>query len=375
MPQLTLIRNFKKIHQKEFIEAQIGDRVIDLVPKDFPIDRVAIVHSGTPIPAEDNKTFLSTHWFQHKHEDVILTVVPGIVTVGLFLLGTLISVGLSLAIRALLPPPKPDNRQLYDNSEESPTYGWDGIQNTTGNGTPKIILDGIHKVGGHILTTYTDVTDDNRHELFMLIGLGAGPIGAINGFTEDTSPSNGTANTWQAGTDYAEDDVVVPTDRNRYEYHCETAGTSYTYEPDWGTTVGEDTEDGTVTWTCAHGTEGLTGDDIGDTLTINGTPAKYFDGLRVYYRMGNWDQRPVPGFNNTQVPFPLVDYSLPYNTARTYETAHRVNAIRLIFQFKGGLYSFNAAGAFSQKSVSFRIRIRPRGETTWWFPHTASERY
>ena len=78
----------------------------------------------------------------------------------------------------------------------------------------------------------------------------------------NTSPSSGgtigwtcvrtgqAAPTWQASTDYAVGDKVVPTSDNTYYYECTVAGTSGSSEPTWPTTVGDTVTDGSVTWEC-----------------------------------------------------------------------------------------------------------------------------
>jgi len=58
-----------------------------------------------------------------------------------------------------------------------------------------------------------------------------------------------TRSAWEAGTAYSADDIVVPTTANGYQYRCVTAGTSHaTTEPTWGTALGVQQTDGTVTW-------------------------------------------------------------------------------------------------------------------------------
>lgn len=377
MPQVKLIPNWMQLHRFELIPAKIGDQVVDLIPEGFPLDQCFVVHSGGEV--EDRETFLREHSFSKESEDVVLTVMPktlvgALVFIGKLLLATIISIGIGYAIRALTPPPKPENKETFDNTEGSPTYGWSGIQNTTRNGAPVQIGDGEHMTGGHVLSAYTDVTDDDQHELFLLISLGAGRVGAINGFTEDTSPTNGSGTTWQANTAYAVGDIVRPITRTRWQYVCSTAGTSGASEPSWSTSRYGSTSDGTAAWTTEIGEEGLTGEDIGDGLLINGTQAKLFDGLRVYYRMGSWAQRPLPFFTDTQIEYEPenVPSPLPTGSTGTYTTNDRVDALRFIFQFSSGLYTVNDNGSFGQKSVTFRIRVRPYGGSSWGGWHNAT---
>lgn len=57
---------------------------------------------------------------------------------------------------------------------------------------------------------------------------------------------------WQASTEYDEGNFVfkVGDEGGTYVYKCVQAGTSGSSEPTWGTTVDEDTNDGTVVWRC-----------------------------------------------------------------------------------------------------------------------------
>jgi predicted phage tail protein len=368
--------------KRKVLPARVGDSIQALIPRGFPIERASCVWTG--VPQDDFKDFVARHpVFSQEHEDVILQVEPGIEAIGLTWGGvalwaalTAVSVGLSFAIKALTPPPKMRNRQTHDNTEGSPTYGWGPIQNTSGNGVEIPLIDGEHDIGGHRLAVWSDATDDGKHELFMMFGLGAGPIGAINGFTEDTSVFNSSETAWGEKTEYELGDIVVPSTRNRFRYSCTTAGTRSDTEPTWPTTITSTVADGTVTWTCGEGVEGLTGTDLADGLLINGTPARLYDGLRVFYRLGATDQRPIPGFNDIkeQRDIDPSAQALPYNIARTHETREQVNAIRLIIQFQQGLKALDDSGAFLQKSVKFKLRYRAVGETNWSFPqyHTFS---
>lgn len=64
------------------------------------------------------------------------------------------------------------------------------------------------------------------------------------------SDLSGMTIVWQAGTAYTTDNWIVPSVLGDYVYKCVTAGTTGGSEPDWGTTVDEDTTDGTCEWRC-----------------------------------------------------------------------------------------------------------------------------
>ena len=88
---------------------------------------------------------------------------------------------------------------------------------------------------------------------------------------------------WAANTAYVVGDFVKPSTTNGYVYECVTAGTSHlTTEPTWGTTLGADTTDNTVTWRCRGlGVIG-TPADLSATVLV-GMPLKFvYSGTRYY---------------------------------------------------------------------------------------------
>jgi hypothetical protein len=106
-----------------------------------------------------------------------------------------VSFGVGALVNALTGPPKRENLPTYGNTEESPTYSWDGIQNTTRNGTPIQLVFGVHKVAGQFLSTFTKALSDGSNKLYALVGLCAGEISAINGKTTDQSDLTSTFGT------------------------------------------------------------------------------------------------------------------------------------------------------------------------------------
>jgi predicted phage tail protein len=186
---------------------------------------------------------------------------------------------------------KQESKPTYDNTENSPNYGWDGIQNTSRNGEPIALVYGRHKVAGQYLATFTKSTHDGKEKLYVLIGLCAGPVGAINGYTESI--------------------------------------------------------------------EGLSGEDAGQ-LKINANSAANFSGLSVAYRMGEWDQSIIEGFNDS-TPEYTVDSDLAYDVSVPYTTEGKVDAFEVKILFPGGIYGLDANGAIFQYSVAFEIKYRADG--------------
>ena len=192
MPRLTIIRDLFAPHQRETIPLSIGAAPAHYVPEDVSLEQLQVIHNGK---VQHDEGFLKDFIFSHEEEDLILRVLPGTVVIGTAVLfgllkitgAAVLSAGLGMAINALMPPAKNENKDTFDNSEESPTYGWGGIQNTTRNGQLISMLYGRHEVAGQFLSTFTRVTESGQEKLYMLIGLCAGPINAINDITADTN--------------------------------------------------------------------------------------------------------------------------------------------------------------------------------------------
>lgn len=210
MPELIVIRDPILLHNRYSVRAEVGQSVRDLWPQGVDTRNVRIIHNGAVV--QDNTAFLDAFRFG-EHDQVILRVQPGFgigeaiflggaaafsagVSVGASIaaivtniaIAIAVSIGISALVRALLPTPKAESRR---GDTESQTYGWDGIQNTTANGTPIPILYGRHRMGGHILSSFTKAKSDGKNELYVQVGLGAGPVSAINGKVVDADDLTG----------------------------------------------------------------------------------------------------------------------------------------------------------------------------------------
>lgn len=78
------------------------------------------------------------------------------------------------------------------------------------------------------------------------------------------------ATTWAPSTEYALNDVVLPSTDNGFCYICSDAGTSGTTEPVWEVTEGLTNTDGTAVWTCRVLGRGAL-NNIPDTYMVGGT--------------------------------------------------------------------------------------------------------
>lgn len=95
--------------------------------------------------------------------------------------GALIGAGIGLLIGGIGQliigaPAQPKN----DGVTDSAAYSFNGINNTTTEGTPVGIIYGEHKVGGHYLNIYTDIDNGDDTYLYAQIGICEGEIESIS---------------------------------------------------------------------------------------------------------------------------------------------------------------------------------------------------
>lgn len=72
--------------------------------------------------------------------------------------------------------------------DDSPTYGWDGIQNTMEPNRPVAIVLGEHMVGGQKLSQYVR-SDGQQQFLHVLLGIGEGEIESVSDIRINDQPS------------------------------------------------------------------------------------------------------------------------------------------------------------------------------------------
>lgn len=79
---------------------------------------------------------------------------------------------------ALLSSDPPDKGTGTD-QERSPTYSWGALQPTYTEGTPIQIIFGTNKVAGQVLNQYTEIGDDGKNYLNIMLGVGYGEVDSI----------------------------------------------------------------------------------------------------------------------------------------------------------------------------------------------------
>jgi hypothetical protein len=98
------------------------------------------------------------------------------------------------------------------------------------------------------LVTDTDFSDIRSHEIS---GTGYTPDGeTLTGASLTLTAANSWGVTWEASTNYAYGQVVIPSSPNGFLYRCVVAGESGGSGPSFPTVVGETVVDNTATWAC-----------------------------------------------------------------------------------------------------------------------------
>ncbi len=132
-------------------------------------------------------------------DELDLVLLPAGAGLGLALISAVALNAISLGIQAALTAPGDKETPMPTPEVLQPTRNPTGIHNTTGAGYPMAILEGEHRVGGHIIDRYertewnTDVTSGEEESIlrvdprstmgttkFQRIALGRGPIESIS---------------------------------------------------------------------------------------------------------------------------------------------------------------------------------------------------
>lgn len=203
MPRVVYVPNIMEPRSREILPCRVGIPVARVLPPYLDYTRCLCIHRG-----KAERVDLSAFKFDDEFDELIVRVVPG-TGVGELIFGTtiaaamkagayavaaaivitnlIVAVAASFAIGSLVNAltPKPKRENTGYEGEATPTYGWDGIQNTSQNGLPIQLVYGRHKIAGQYLSTFTDAVEDGKAKLSALIGLCAGEISAVNGYTSD----------------------------------------------------------------------------------------------------------------------------------------------------------------------------------------------
>lgn len=112
--------------------------------------------------------------------------VVGLSTAGMFV-SAAITVGGSMIINSVLPPPKPDMGSSGGGFNSSPTYGIDGPKNLSTRNIPVPVIYGEAWFAGNFIQTYVENSGDTQY-LNMLLNFGEGPIEDITNIHINDQP-------------------------------------------------------------------------------------------------------------------------------------------------------------------------------------------
>ena len=126
------------------------------------------------------------------------------------IIGTILSIALSFIFKKKPKKPKLSAlgaRGLGRGREESPTYAFEGIQDTIAAGSPIPFMLGTGRKGGQIISTRVELINNGKQQkLFMLLCLGHGELDATDGVSDvelngtKLTSFSGVSFSWRAGT-------------------------------------------------------------------------------------------------------------------------------------------------------------------------------
>jgi putative tail protein len=167
-----------------------GRTVLSYLPEDFGNpESVRVLHND-----ECLDLYTAGKRLTRDQDVVIFYRKPGIETIIIALVISLVLTGITYGVTALTAP---STRSSRNELEDSPTYGFGGLVNTVRPGTRIPIVYGEHRVGGHIIQQFLrpgDGEDARVGVLNSLIAVCSGPIDSITGLRIDKNPASDFGN-------------------------------------------------------------------------------------------------------------------------------------------------------------------------------------
>jgi len=232
------------------------------------------------------------------------------------LVSAVISVGISMLIQALTPKAKPPGVPQDRGDQSSPTYAWDGVQTSFGQGFTVPVVYGRHAIGGHVI--YSDVFASTAggsllELLRVVLFLSEGPIYRIGDQLARVADGLG----------------------------------GYAGGPPAGGAIPNHirANENLLDWTSTQ------------------------PGARVYLRPGTFDQPPLPTnpFRGATATFNVAS-RLDENQQEaifTYTGNDEISTIGFTFAAPGGLYQQDNQGNQSAYPVTLGLSWREAGTTSW----------
>jgi hypothetical protein len=252
---------------------------------------------------------------------VLVVGAPGYEVLGYVvyaIISAVVSLGINYLVSLLVSSPKPPGLGQDRGEEQSPTYSWDAIQTSRGQGLPIAAVLGEHAVGGQVIDSRVRPTTFGQGELLMVVlALCEGPIFSIGGYQQATN---------QLGR---------------------ISGQPYPGQPNWlglpaGLYINDNLQD--TTTTTIPDVEAWT--RIG-TLNQSALPSTRFGGASSLFN----------------VPASLNDAGDA--ATWTYSGSDAISSFWVSMIAPGGVYAIAAGGGTAFYSVSFEVSWKRPADTSW----------
>lgn len=284
---------------------QLREGIASMAPR----TNVRVAVDGEPLEDDDQVPDGAT---------VLVAGEPGYVIVPFIvqaIVSAVIGIGIAYLIQALTPKPRAPGVPQDRGDESSPTYAWDGVQTSFGQGFTIPVLYGRHAVGGQVIFSdvYANSATGTLVELLrVVLVVSEGPIYRFG---------DQLARSVDALGGYA----GVPS-----------------------------------------------GGSIPSELRVNENlldPTNPLPGARVYLRPGTFDQTPLPTnpFRGATSSFNVgtrLD-ELDSEAIFTYTGSERVAAVGLVVAAPSGIYQQDAFGNQTAFPVNLLVEWRPVGSSSW----------
>ena len=256
---------------------------------------------------------------------VVIAGIPG-ESLGISLIGLLvyaiISAAITYAVMLLTPKPKLPGQGQDRGEEDSPTYAWDGMQTSYGQGLPIPVVLGTHAAAGQVIyssTTYGTVPQPQFQVgefLRIILALSEGPISKIGGYAGERDYLGALGS-----SQYSTGQLPVNVRIN---------------------------------------------ETLVDRLAVA-------PGVSMAIRPGTLGQSPMPQFPGAQS---LISINLPINDLNdeitfTYVGVEALTNVAMLLTFPGGLYQQTPNGPATYL-VAFEVYWRQSGATAWNGPSISS---
>lgn len=257
----------------------------------------------------------------------------------------------------------------------TPTYGWDGIRNSTRAGSQVPIVYGQHRVGGVILNVYKETVGDNQY-LNMLIALSEGRIDGVSGIEINNNPIENYYGVWHAYRWGLNDQTPIEYFQKivtEYSQNAKITTGGYTY-----TTRGTGIQACEVFVQFPQGLYAIDSrEDTANYIADLGAESLNVSG-QISGIMGeiSWRQGEITRMQGEMLSLGPTDPLIPELQANNMD--HSINILRLQGDISG-LQSYQtdlgwrqnnasrslASSAYISWSVTWRIEYRLKGQTAW----------